>query len=187
MTAHNGKGRIPMLERDQVQEEIGVLYDKLLAERGIVPYMFKTVAHVPELAKGFAALLKSMMSDGNLPATYKELVAAHVAWLNHCEYCISSHKFLAKLRGAPAGQIDAFDNFESGPFSEKEKAGFRYADLLHASAQAIDDNAYAAVKAHYSDEEIIELTAVAAAFEFFPRFVSALEVPVTPIVETVRS
>ena len=37
MTAHNGKGRIPMLERDQVQEEIGVLYDKLLAERGIVP------------------------------------------------------------------------------------------------------------------------------------------------------
>jgi alkylhydroperoxidase family enzyme len=41
------------------------------------------------------------------------------------------------------------------------------------------------VKEHFSDNEIIELTAVAAAFEFFPRFVSALEVPVTPIPEVV--
>jgi uncharacterized peroxidase-related enzyme len=185
MSTHVGEGRIPMLEREQVDAEIGGLYDKLLAERGVVPYMFKTVAHVPELAKGFAALLKSMMSDGNLPATYKELIAAHVAWLNHCDYCISSHRFLAKLRGARAEQIDAVDSYETGPFTEKEKAGLRYADLLHTSAQAIDDAAYAAVKQHYSDAEVIELTAVAAAFEFFPRFVSALEVPVTPVVEVV--
>jgi uncharacterized peroxidase-related enzyme len=187
MTTHTSQGRIPMLERDEVNEEIGALYDKLLAERGVVPYMFKTVAHVPELAKGFAALLKGMMSDGYLPATYKELIAAHVAWLNKCDYCISSHKFLAKLRGASAEQIEAFDHFERGPFSEKEKAGFRYADRLHTGAQAIDDPAYTAVKKHFTDQEIIELTAVAAAFEFFPRFVSALEIPVTPVVEGVHS
>jgi uncharacterized peroxidase-related enzyme len=176
-----------MLEREDVEGDIAALYDKIYEERGIVPYMFKTVAHVPALALGFAALLRPLISDGELAAWYKELVAAHVASLNTCEYCISSHRYLAKLRGASTEQVEAVDHYEDGPFTEKERAGFRYADKLHASAHAIDDAAYAAVKRHFSDKEIIELTAVAAAFEFFPRFVSALEVPVTPIPEEVRS
>ncbi|HKC72375.1 MAG TPA: hypothetical protein VKB60_12165 [Terriglobales bacterium] len=36
------------------------------------------------------------------------------------------------------------------------------------------------MKAHFSDQEIIELTATAAAFVFFPRFVDALRIPTTP-------
>ncbi|HSY72091.1 MAG TPA: carboxymuconolactone decarboxylase family protein [Alloacidobacterium sp.] len=187
MHSSDKPGRIPMLEREQVEGDIAALYDKIYAERGVVPYMFKTVAHVPALALGFAAFLKPLMADGELAAWYKELVATRVASLNTCEYCISSHRYLAKLRGASAEQVDAIDSYESGPFAEKEKAGFRYADRLHTSTHAIDDAAYAAVKEHFSDNEIIELTAVAAAFEFFPRFVSALEVPVTPIPEVVQS
>jgi uncharacterized peroxidase-related enzyme len=181
MTLSTNLGRIPMLEREQVEGDIATLYDKIYEERGIVPYMFKTVAHVPDLALGFAALLKPLMSEGNLAAWYKELIATRVASLNTCEYCFSSHRYLAKLRGATVEQVETVDSYESGPFTEKERAGFRYADKLHTSTHAIDDAAYAAVKEHFNDKEIIELTAVAAAFEFFPRFVSALEVPVTPI------
>ncbi len=36
-----------MLERDQVPPELGVLYDALLQQRGVVPNMFKTVAQTP--------------------------------------------------------------------------------------------------------------------------------------------
>ncbi len=46
--------RIPLLERDQVPPELAVLYDALLQQRGVVPNMFKTVAHTPALAMGFA-------------------------------------------------------------------------------------------------------------------------------------
>jgi alkylhydroperoxidase family enzyme len=44
----------------------------------------------------------------------------------------------------------------------------------------VDDAAFSAAKKFYDDQQMIELTAVAAAFEFFPRFVSALAIPVTP-------
>ena len=47
------------------------------------------------------------------------------------------------------------------------------------SGLAIDEAEYAAVSAHFNTEELIELTAVAAAFEMFPRFNSALQIPVT--------
>jgi uncharacterized peroxidase-related enzyme len=181
------QGRIPMLERDQVTPELAVLYDKLLHERGIIPNMFKTVAHVPDLAMGFAAFLKPLMGSGALEAWYKELIATRMAYLNCCEYCISSHSFLAKLAGASDAQIKGIENYEDAPFTESEKAGFRYADKLHGSAHDVDDPTYTKAKQYFDDQQMIELSAVAAAFEFFPRFVNALAIPITPIPEAVSS
>jgi len=80
------KGRIRMMERREVTGEIARLYDALHEQRGVVPYMFKTLAHTPELALGVAALLKPLLSDGALPGWYKELVAARVAYLVDCDY-----------------------------------------------------------------------------------------------------
>ena len=178
--------RVPLLEREEVAPEAGALYDKLLADRGCVPNMFKALANVPGLALGIAALLKPLMGEGALVGWYKELIATRVAALNACDYCISAHRYLALQRGATAEQVESVGEgleatFESGPFTEKEKAGLRYAGLLHESGHAIDDEAYAAVSAYFGAEELIELTAVAAAFEMFPRFNSALRIPVTPL------
>lgn len=177
----NNDSRIPLLERDQVPAEIQAIYDKLLAERELIPNMFKAVANVPNLALGFAAFLKPLMSDGALSAAYKELIATRVASLLHCDYCMSSHLYLAARNGASQEQIDAVNDYESGPFTEKEKAGFRAADRIHESPYALDDLFYSKFQKFFSQEEIIELVAVASAFEFFPRFVSALRIPVTPL------
>ena len=182
------ESRVPLLERESIAPELDPLYEKLLADRGCVPNMFKALANVPGLALGAAALLKPLMGEGALAAWYKELIATRVASLNRCEYCISAHRYLALQRGATQQQVDSIgedveSSFESGPFTEKEKAGFRYAGLLHQSGNAIDDAAFAAVSLHFNTQELIELTAVAAAFEFFPRINSALRVPVTPLPE----
>jgi uncharacterized peroxidase-related enzyme len=177
---HSGD-RIPLLERQQVAPEIGAIYDKLLEERGVVPNMFKALAHTPALALGVAGFLKPLMGDGALAAWYKELVATRVAFLNKCEYCVSSHSYIAKLRGASQAQVDAVDDFEAGPFTEREKLGFRAADRLHRSADEIDDAFYKLLQQTFSLPEIIELMATAATFEFFPRFVSSLHIPTTPL------
>jgi len=58
--------------------------------------------------------------------------------------------------------------FESGPFTDQEKLGFRCAERLHRSANEIDDNFYAELKKGFSDEQIVELIATASAFELFP-------------------
>ena len=79
-------GRIPMLERSQVPEEIGKLYDLLLEQRGVVPNMFKTIAQTPALALGIAGFLKPLLGDGALSGWYKELVATRVAILQGCDY-----------------------------------------------------------------------------------------------------
>ncbi len=181
--------RIPLLERDQVPPETAALYDRLYAERGCVPNMFKGLSNAPDLALGVTAQLKPRMGEGALPRWYKELIATLVASLNHCDYCVSAHRYLAAQFGATAEQIASVDDsktdgFERGPFTEKEKAGFRCASLIHTSGHAINEAAYDAVSKHFGPPELVELTAVAAAFEMFSRFNSALRIPVTPLPET---
>jgi uncharacterized peroxidase-related enzyme len=179
---NENRGRIPMLERDQVPPELGALYDALLQQRGVVPNMFKTVANTPALALGFAALLKPLLSEGALPGWYKELVATRMSVLQGSYYAVTAHSLSARQKGASEAHIVAIKaDFESGPFTEAEKLGLRCADRLHHSARQIDDVFYAKLKAVYNDQQIVELMATAAVFEFFPRFVDALRIPVTPI------
>ncbi len=71
-------------------------------------------------------------------------------------------------------------DFESGPFSDHEKLGFRCADRLHRSGRELDDEFYAKLKNVFTDQQLVELVATASVFEFFPRFVDGLRIPLTP-------
>lgn len=178
VAGNQAQGRIRMLERHEVTPELGALYDALLQQRGVVPNMFKTLANTPALLQGVIAFLKPIVGDGALPGWYKELIAVRICLLHKFEYGIRAHSLSAKQKGARDVQISALQDFETGPFTDAEKLGFRYADRLHNSPQ-IDDEFYAQLKAAYNDLQIMELTAVAAAFEFFPRFIGALRIPIT--------
>ena len=92
---------------------------------------------------------------------------------------------MAKQKGATEQQIDCVKDFEKGPYTEREKLGFRCADRIHRSPHEVDDPFYVELKTAFSDPEIIELTATAAAFEFFTRFVDALHIPTTPVPNSV--
>jgi AhpD family alkylhydroperoxidase len=173
--------RIPLLEREQVPPELAVVYDALLKQRGVVPNMFKTVAHVPSLAVAFAGLLKALLGDSVLPGWYKELIATRMSVLNGSEYAGKAHAISAKQKGASDEQIAATNaDFEKGPFTAAEKLGFRCAEKLHKSGLELHDALYAELKAAYSDAQIVELVAAASIFEFFPRFVDGLRIPLTP-------
>jgi uncharacterized peroxidase-related enzyme len=182
----DAKPRIPLLERDQVSPEIATIYEALLKQRGVVPNMFKTLAHTPALAVGIAGFLKSLLSDSALPGWYKELVATRLSVLNSSEYAIAGHALSAKQKGATDVQVAAVKgDFETGPFTKKEKLGLRCAGRLHRSAREVDDAFFAELKSVYSDSEIVELVATAAAFELFPRLVDGLRIPITQVPESI--
>jgi len=176
-----GTSRVPLLERDVVTPETAALYDTLLAQRGVVPNMFKVLAYAPGIAQGVAGFLRALLSDGALSGWYKELVAVRISILNGSEYAVRAHNASAKKKGATDAQIAGVPEFEYGPFAAKEKWGFRLADRLHGGSREVDDAFYAELKAAFSDGEMVELFLTAAAFEMFPRFIDGLRIPVTPL------
>jgi AhpD family alkylhydroperoxidase len=171
--------RIPLLERDAASPEAQKIYDALLAARGVVPNMFKVLGYRPEIAQGVAGFLKPLLADGALPGFYKELIAVRISQHQHSAYAIRAHSISARQKGASEPQIEGVANFESGPYSLKEKLGFRLADRLHQGSSAVDDNFYSSLQPLFTDPELIELFLTAAAFEMFPRFIDGLRIPVT--------
>src|SRR5215467_717984 len=169
--------RIPLLDRDSAAPETQKIFDALLAARGVVPNMFKVLGYRPEIAQGVAGFLKPLLADGALPGFYKELVAVRTSHINESLYAVRALSISARQKGAALPQIEGIANFESGPYSEKEKLGFRLADRLHRGAAEVDEMFYCELKAAFSDAELIELFLTAAAFEMFPRFIDGLRIP----------
>jgi AhpD family alkylhydroperoxidase len=173
--------RIPLLERDAVAPEAAAIYDALLTQRGVVPNMFKVLSYNPAIAAGVAGFLKALLGEGALQGWYKELVAVRISVLMRSDYAITAHNASARKKGATEEQIIAVPEFEKGPYSEKEKLGFRLADRLHRGPREVDDAFYCELKTAFADKELVELFLTAAAFEMFPRFIDGLHIPVTPL------
>ena len=65
-----------------------------------IPNFWKSLAHNPENLERTWNSLKQIMKKGALDPVTKELIYAAVSITNSCEYCIRSHTFAAKKKGA---------------------------------------------------------------------------------------
>jgi alkylhydroperoxidase family enzyme len=64
-------------------------------------------------------------------------------------------------------------------FSPGWAAALAYAAHMTPTGATVSGDAYAALASHWAAPQIVEITAVAALFNYFNRFAIALEVPVT--------
>ena len=78
--------RISRLDRSQVTDEVGAIYDHFMKVRGNIPNMFRTVAHRPEILKTLIAHFRAVMETGTVSANLKELVITRTSQINRCEY-----------------------------------------------------------------------------------------------------
>ena len=75
----------------------------------------------------------------------------------------------------------SLDGFEASIlYTAAEKAALRVAERTRESGRGLDDALYQDLARHYTPVQILEVTAVATAFQFFNRFVDALRIPPTP-------
>ena len=60
-------------------------------------------------------------------------------------------------------------DFETGNFTEAEKAALAYAQALTLDARGIDDALFARLRSHYDEGEVVEISAMAGLFNYFNR------------------
>lgn len=70
-------------------------------------------------------------------------------------------------------------DFENASFTDAEKIALRYARALTLQPQAIDDALFAAVREHYDEGQIVEISAMAGLFNYFNRVNDALQMQPT--------
>lgn len=129
----------------------------------------------PAFVEAFAAnpaMLNFVMNDfyagiffgGNVPQRYKQLARLELSLLHGCRTCNKQNVPGALQAGITQAQVDAMDDFESGPFTEAEKAVIAYADevALTNAAGRMSHELYARLRQHFSDADLLELGTVMA-------------------------
>ncbi len=130
---------------------------------------------VPEMATGMAAVSHALRKSGVEPELF-ELIKIRVSQINGCAFCVQFHLNDARKLNIPAAKLDLLAAWrDAGIFSEREQAALAWAErLTHIALQHVDDDAYAALSAHFSEREIAFITTATGQINFWNRIAAPL-------------
>jgi AhpD family alkylhydroperoxidase len=115
--------------------------------------------------------------DSPIESALRSLILVRVSQINWCEFCIDLNSSNALQRHVSSSKLDALRDFEnSGLYSEREKAALAYANAMTDSNVRADESTIARLSAHFSEEAVIELTALIAFQNLSSKFNAALGV-----------
>jgi uncharacterized peroxidase-related enzyme len=100
----------------------------------------------------------------NLEPRLRDLLLLRVSQINGCAYCVDLHGAEALKAGESARRLNALAVWRETPFfSERERAALGWAeDVTTLPEPSALDEAYASLRALFSDQEIVALTFVVA-------------------------
>ena len=156
--------RIAPLADDQLDADQKELLAPMAAT-GRVLNIFRTLAHAPKAAKGFLAWGNYVLSRRNeLPAREREIVILRIGYLCKSGYEWTQHTAIGKQTGLTDEEIARIKAGPDAPgWTAADKALMQAADELHHD-QFITNATWAALKAHYSDKQCMDVVFTAGQY-----------------------
>jgi uncharacterized peroxidase-related enzyme len=136
-------------------------------------HFFRLMAKRSEVLKNFVPLYGSIMGPGSVDQRTKELVYLTVSYANKCAYCTAAHVASGSKAGVTQDEMHALQARQDGGFSASERAAVEYARELTLTADGTQTRD--ALNQHYNDEQIVEITLIAALANFTNRFNNGLD------------
>jgi uncharacterized peroxidase-related enzyme len=164
---------IQTIPESEAPPAVQAMYQEDLESRGYVPNYTRIFSHRPEVMAGWAGLLGSIKRNMD-PRRY-ELVTLAAARALGNSYCMLAHGTVL-LRFYPAGELaEIARGSDAAPLTPAEAAMMRYAEQIVRDAAAIRQADIDVLRGHgFSDPEIFDIAAAAAARCFFSKTSDAL-------------
>lgn len=139
----------------------------------------RLLAHNPTYLLGYAALSSATtLGRTALNSEIKTLVSLLVAGMNGCAFCIDLGRRTAQDTRMNVEKMMHVLEFATRPdlYTPREMAAMQYAQEATQLGARVSDETFAALKAHFSDREIMELTVTVATENFYNRLSIPLEI-----------
>lgn len=111
-----------------------------------------------KVAKRFYATSVALFESATLPRTLLELLQLRVAQINGCGYCADVHVKEATAAGETPLRLGLVATWRhTTVFTDAERAALAFAEegtRLADSAEGVSDGTWAAVRAHYDDDQL---------------------------------
>ena len=133
---------------------------------------FRAMAHRPEVLKNFPPLYTAVVGAGSVARRVKVLVYLACSYTNTCPFCIASNLPGARKAGITEEEIKALETGNDEIFAPAERAALAYARELTRTAHA--EGTRDELRAHYTDEQIVDITLVIGISNLTNRFNNGL-------------
>lgn len=156
--------RLPQVPRDEVTDpQLEAVLERAERLSTPKPAWYLTLAHDPEMAKGYAAYWDLTHRGGRVEHTTKELMRIAISQLLGCSFCAAQRSVVALDEGLDEADAEtcALPDFDHP--DQRIRAALRYARALTLETDpAAFDGVYAELRSVYSDAEVVELGCFAA-------------------------
>jgi uncharacterized peroxidase-related enzyme len=145
----------------------------------LFPSQIEMLAHTPGILKGLTEVYRWFAREGTVARKHHELAIVVVSNLNRCTYCVSHHTPFALESGATAAQVAAIRDGSWRErrelFDDAEWAVCEWAAHVTLAPWQDAGAIVARLRTHFTEAQIVELTARAALCSFWNKFNDALE------------
>lgn len=189
--------RLRQVSRSEADELTSMVYDLLFGQRDPVaepgtdtgtPGNWWTVfALVPDCLKHAVEGFQFYRDPARkLDPQLRELGQTRAGYSRGSQFVYSQHCKSCRSVGLSEAKIEAIAHWQvTDVFSELERAVLAYTDALVLEGGRVGDAVFAVLKAHLSDEEILELTYVTALYEMHAVMCRALRLEYDDVDERV--
>jgi len=126
-----------------------------------------------------AAALQTYVDQSGLDAKLRELIKIRASQINGCAFCLAMHTRDARKIGETDERMHLLAAWREAPvYSARERAALAWVEAITLVTQGhVPDEAFEAVRKQFSEKEIVDLTAAAAAINTWNRIAIAYRVP----------
>ena len=164
---------------DVTPELAEILSKTLIRPDGQPINIFGTLAHHPRALKRFN-VFGGLLLNGLLPAREREIVILRVGWNCRAVYEFGQHTLIGRRSGLSDTEIAALcASPEAHDWSADERALIALADDL-CTDNCASDATWAALRARWSDAELVELVLVAGNYRLVSGFLNTMGVQLDP-------
>jgi AhpD family alkylhydroperoxidase len=128
------------------------------------------MGHAERFHLEFSRLYAGVRFENHLGNKLTELVRITVANTTKCPVCMGGRLPAAVEEGMTEELVCQLGVPDEGDFSDAERAAIRFAHKFGTDHLAVDDADKAALRAHFTDEQIVELAMVCALCLGYGRF-----------------
>ena len=169
--------RYPVPKLEDLPEDIRARILEVQEKAGFVPNVFVTLAHRPDEFRAFFAYHDALMlKEGGLSKAEREMIVVATSGANDCLYCIVAHGAILRIYAKnPLVADQVAVNYRKADITPRQKAMLAFAVKVALRSVEIDDDDFAALRAHgFSDEDIWDIGAIAAFFALSNRMANLI-------------
>jgi AhpD family alkylhydroperoxidase len=131
----------------------------------------------PEMAGMVQKMITTAYQSSRLPAAEREVARMRIAQLNACGACATFRARSVAGAGVTEEMYRHLDDWRTFPgYTERQRLAIEYAEQFALDHRAIEDELFERLRAHFADDEILDLTLCLAVYLGLGRTLEVLQI-----------